>query len=100
MPNGELVKAVINNLDTNDSVECMFNPKEYTFTKENKWNFVDRKGSNLPSPEFKSGQPTTLKMQLFFDTYTTGEDVRQTTNRIWKLMNINERLTDMTSAKG
>jgi len=42
----------------------------------------------------------TLKMQLFFDTYATGEDVRDATNRIWKLMNIIEGKKDMTSAKG
>jgi hypothetical protein len=39
-------------------------------------------------------------MQLFFDTYTTGKDVRETTNRIWKLMSISEKLTDMTNTKG
>ena len=101
MPNGELVKAVINNLDTNDSVECMFNPKEYTFTKQNSWKFVDRKGSNLPSPEFKSGQPTTLKMQLFFDTFEAGEDVRSGyTNKIWDLTRVNEDLKDRKTRKG
>jgi hypothetical protein len=101
MPNGELVKAVINNLDTNDSVECMFNPKEYTFTKQNEWNFVDRKGSNLPNPEFKSGRPATLKMQLFFDTFEAREDVRsEYTNKIWDLTRVNEDLKDRKTRKG
>lgn len=101
MPNGELVKAVIYNLDTNESVECMFNPKEYTFSKKNSWNFVDRKGKNLPSPEFKSGQPTNLKIQLLFDTFESGEDVRQRyTTKIWDLTKVNEQTKDRKSKTG
>ncbi len=41
-----------------------------------------------------------LQMQLFFDTSSTGEDVRKTTDRIWKLMNIDEKLTNPNSSKG
>ena len=37
MLTGELVKATITNLDTEDSVEVMFNPTDYTFTKANNW---------------------------------------------------------------
>lgn len=100
MGNGELVKAVIQNLDTNDSVQCMFNPKEYTFSKQNSWNFTNRKGENLPIPEFESGQPTTLKMQLFFDTFETGEDVREYTSKIWDLTRVNEQTKDAKTKKG
>ena len=86
MLTGELVKATITNLDTNDSIECMFNPKEYTFTKSNNWAQSKTKGKNVPQLEFNGGNPTDLKVELFFDTYESGEDVRKKyTNAIWQL---------------
>ncbi|MGD2104962.1 MAG: peptidoglycan-binding protein [Anaerolineae bacterium] len=101
MPDGQLVKAVVHNLDTNDSVECMFNPKEYTFTKQNNWKFTDQKGKNLPEPEFQSGQPTNLKMQLFFDTFETSKDVRKEyTSKIWDLTRVNEDTKNRKTKKG
>lgn len=93
-------KAKIKNLDTDEEVKCFFNPNEYTFSKKNTWTSKQVKGQNVPTLEFGGGNSITLRMQLFFDTYTTGGDVRTTTNKIWKLMNINTNLTDMTSTKG
>ncbi len=102
MPSSKPEKARIINLDDprEKPIECLFNPNQYTFSKSNTWSRKEVKGKNVPQLEFGGGDSMSLSMQLFFDTYTTGEDVRQTTNRIWKLMNINERLTDMTSIKG
>ncbi|MFC1860705.1 peptidoglycan-binding protein [Chloroflexota bacterium] len=93
-------KAKLVNTDTNEEIKCLFNPNEYTFSKRNTWTSKKVIGQNVPSLEFGGGDAMTLKMQLFFDTYTTGGDVRTTTNKIWKLMNISSSLTDMTSAKG
>ncbi len=95
-------KARIINLDVSSErpIDCLFNPNEYTFSKKNTWNKEKIKGKNVPQLEFGGGDSMSLKMQLFFDTYADGQDVRQVTNRIWKLMNINEKLTDMTSVKG
>ena len=102
MPSSKPERAQIINLDdrTERPIECLFNPNEYTFGKQNTWNKQEIRGKNVPQLEFGGGSSMTLKMQLFFDTYTTGDDVRKTTNRIWKLMNINDKLTDMTSTKG
>ena len=96
----EVEKAKLVNLDTNEEIQCLFNPNEYTFSKSNSWASKKVKGQNVPTLEFGGGDSIQLKMQLFFDTYTTGGDVRTTTNKIWKLMNINTNLTDMTSTKG
>ncbi|HEY93628.1 MAG TPA: LysM peptidoglycan-binding domain-containing protein [Dehalococcoidia bacterium] len=93
-------KAKLKNLDTNEEIPCLFNPNEYTFSKRNTWTSKMVKGQNVPSLEFSGGDSITLKMQLFFDTYATGGDVRTTTNKIWKLMNINPDLTDMNSNQG
>ena len=95
-------KAVIRNLDDGDEqpIEVLFNPNEYTFSKKNTWTKTEVIGKNVPQLKFGGGDSMTLKMQLFFDTYTTGKDVRQITNRIWKLMSINDKLTDPKTGKG
>jgi nucleoid-associated protein YgaU len=95
-------KAQIINLDdpNRETIDCLFNPTEYTFTKTNKWNPTAAIGLNVPELEFGGGESMTLTMQLFFDTYASGGDVRDKTNRIWRLMYIREDLTDMTSGKG
>jgi hypothetical protein len=102
MPSEKPVRASIKNLDKEggESIECLFNPNEYTFSKRNRWSKGEIKGKNVPQLEFGGGDSMTLKMQLFFDTYTTGGDVRDTTDKIWKLMNIDDKLKDMTSIKG
>ncbi len=82
------------------AVECLFNPSDYTFSKRNGWKATKVKGKNVPDYEFEGGEAIKLEMQLFFDTYATGEDVRKKTDGIWKFMYIAEDLTDSTSTKG
>ncbi|MFO8009701.1 MAG: LysM peptidoglycan-binding domain-containing protein [Dehalococcoidia bacterium] len=92
---GGLEKAQIINLDTNEAIECMFRPKEYTFTKINQWQAGMVAGKNVPKLEFSGGQAMKLDMELFFDTYETGKDVRKKyTDKIWKLMMINPENKD------
>ena len=94
------VKATLVDIDTNSRVECMFNPKEYTFSKKNQWKFGRRSGANMPKLEFSSGDPATMTMQLLFDTYATRKDVREEyTDKIWEMMLVNPSLKDNKSKK-
>ena len=93
-------KAKIINVDTREEIDCMFNPTDYKFSKSNTWEPKGGEGKNMPQLEFIKGGSMTLEMDLFFDTYATGGDVRKTTNKIWKLMNVSEKLTDKASTKG
>jgi nucleoid-associated protein YgaU len=101
-----LVKAVIMNVDAGDRVECLFNPKEYTFAKQNTWEKKKVTGANMPQVTFSGGQPTTLQMELFFDTYAVAsdgqaKDVRKEyTDKIWKLMMVDDKLKDKKNKKG
>lgn len=54
----------------------------------------------MPNLEFGGGSSSTLTMQLFLDTSTTGGDVRDTTKKVRKLMDIDDNATDMTTVKG
>ncbi len=74
------------------AVACMFNPFEYTLTKSNSYKESDAtKGASAPKAEFSKGGAQTLQISLLFDTYTTGSDVRDVTNILWKMMAVKER---------
>ena len=75
-------------------VDFEFNPKEYTISKSNTWNAPAAKsGSDTPILNFGGGQPKQMKLQLFFDTYEAGADVRLLyTNNLFKMMEINPKL--------
>lgn len=101
-----LPKAHIINLDSPGAapIECLFNPKEYSIVKKNKWSPSKTSGTNVPQQQFGGGDPATLTMQLFFDTYTGAhgsKDVRKEyTSRIWHLAEVNDHLTDNTTTRG
>lgn len=108
MADTSLVKAKIINLDDpSQEVECLFNPKEYTFTKQNTWSRGETPSTNVPQIEFGGGQPATLAMHLLFDTYTSTRpgarprDVRKVyTDKIWSFMMIDSNLQDPKSTRG
>jgi len=81
-------KAFIENLDTGERISVLFNPKEYRISKSNYWQSYKTTGANLPSTTFATGQPATMSVQLFFDTYMEKMDVRRHTNKIAKLMEV------------
>jgi nucleoid-associated protein YgaU len=101
MDGASLAHAQIINLEGSGSpIECMFNPKEYSFSKRNQWTAGHSKGHNMPQLEFGSGQAAALQMQLFFDTYAAGKDVRKEyTDAIWQLMMVDAKLKDSKSHK-
>jgi len=93
---GDLVAAQIYEVDDSGkkkgggvSVECMFNPFEYTVTKSNTYQNKARNNSDVPEVEFKTAGPQTLKLSLVFDTYEKEKkekDVSLITSKLWKLM--------------
>ncbi len=90
---GNLVAARIFEVDDSGeekgggvSVDCMFNPYEYTVSKQNTFEEKSRNRSSVPQFEFKKAGAQTLKLALMFDTYEAGEDVAKTTNKLWKFM--------------
>jgi hypothetical protein len=97
-----LAPATIINVDKGGApIKCMFNPKEYSQSKQNTWSQGKNKSTNVPALEFGGGQPTNLTMQLFFDTYEEKADVRKKyTDAIWALMMIDDSLKDSKTKKG
>lgn len=68
------------------SITCMFNPHEYTVSKSNSYSEKPRNRANTPQFEFTKAGAQTLKLNLLFDTFETGKDVSEITNKLWKLM--------------
>lgn len=110
MEGSSLAVASIIDQDHGITVKCMFNPKDYSFSKQNDWTPGNSKGYNLAQYEFGSGHPTVLQMQLFFDTYAnvkggssggTPKDVRKEyTGAIWNMMRVDPALASVSNSQG
>ncbi len=95
-----LEKAYITNLETNEQIPCLFNPTEYTISKSNRWDSVKVMGDDVPMPKFISGDAMKLTMTLFFDTYEEKKDVREYTDKLFKLMSVDPKLRNKKNKKG
>lgn len=65
-----------------EEVEFMFNPSELTIERTNQFNEVNIPGQPSSIFQFVKGGSRTLTMDIFFDTYEIGQDVRVFTDRI------------------
>ncbi len=96
---GGLQPAKIINLKTNQEVKFMFNPYEYTLSKQNTWEKKPVTGQNLPQVVFQQGGAQTLSLTLHFDTLAEGNDVRYYTDPLWKMMMIDTSSVNAKSGK-
>ena len=96
---GGLEPATLINMNTGETVLCMFNPYEYAITKRNQFEEGETKGLNVPRIRFKQGGAQTLKLQLLFDTYGERIDVRAHTDGLWRMMMVDEDKTDQRTNK-
>ncbi|HEY8550344.1 MAG TPA: LysM peptidoglycan-binding domain-containing protein [Vicinamibacterales bacterium] len=87
-----LVKARITVEHTGRTIEVMFNPEEYTLNRDN--NFASQAIPGLSSPliQFVHGNLRTLEMELFFDTFEQHRDVREVTQQVVGLLDIDPEL--------
>jgi Contractile injection system tube protein/LysM domain len=89
-----LKKAFIEPLNGSNTqpIEVLFNPAEYTLDKSNQFQSTPIVGLPTPLTQFINGNARTLAMDLFFDTYEKGIDVRTYTSRVLALMEIDPEL--------
>ena len=94
---GNLVPAKIYEVDKNGkpigslSVDCMFNPFEYSVSKTNSFTENSKNQGDVPQTEFSKAGSQTLKLNLVFDTFETGADVSKITRELWKFMMTKEK---------
>lgn len=78
-----LVKAFLTRKDEPSLVvPFLFNPKELSVEKSNQFAEVNIPGLSSPIIQFVRGNARSVTMDLFFDTYEKGTDVRIFTDRI------------------
>lgn len=92
-----LEKALIQPLDEKGDpkgqpVKVLFNPTEYSIEKGNQYQSVSIPGKSVPATQFVNGNGQTLSMDLFFDSYEQGEDVRTYTGKVVTLLDIDSSL--------
>jgi len=97
---GGLEPATITNKTTGEITACMFNPFEYTISKQNQYENAETKGRNIPRVRFRQGGAQTLGLRLLFDTYAEASDVRAVTGTLWRMMMIDEDQADSRTGKG
>jgi LysM repeat protein len=83
---GELSKALIINTTTGEDFQVMYNPEEFKLEQGNTFAEIGIPGLNTPPLQYVRGRARSLTMDLFFDTYETGDDVRVHTGRIVRLL--------------
>jgi hypothetical protein len=71
-----------------ETIQCAFNPTDYTISKSNVWTYKPVTGKDLPDPEFGGGNPQRYSLQLLLDTTLLGADasVTETANKLMKMM--------------
>jgi Contractile injection system tube protein/LysM domain len=74
-----------------DTIECGFNPQEYTISKTNVWTYKPTQGKDRPDPEFGGGLPMTYKLSLLLDASLAGPDgsIKDQANKLMQAMHGN-----------
>ncbi|WP_406335888.1 LysM peptidoglycan-binding domain-containing protein [Streptomyces sp. NBC_00203] len=91
VPTHEQAKATIVNTFTRESFSVMYNPEEFKLEQGNTFAEVGIPGLGTPPVQYVRGKARTLSMELFFDTYEAGTDVRQSTSPVVALLDKDPR---------
>ena len=86
-----LAKALIINTLTTERIPVMYNPEEYRLEQGNDFAEVGVPGLNAPPVQYVRGKARVLTMDLFFDSYEDGSDVRIHTAQIVSLLQTTPR---------
>lgn len=69
-----------------DEFSALFNPTDYTIAKGNQIAEAAIPGLEAPILQYVHGNTRTLTMDLYFDTYEEGTDVRDATDNVYDLL--------------
>jgi Uncharacterized protein containing LysM domain len=75
-------------VEDSEDIKVLFNPNRITIQKTASWRSADAAQRDVPAAQFTHGEPATLSLELFFDTYESGHDVRNHTQKIYSLTTV------------
>ena len=82
-------KATLTPVDpAGPEIPVLYNPNQYSLDKRIQLAEMGVPGLGAPIIQYVRGNARTLAMDLLFDTYESGEDVRKYTNEVYALMNV------------
>jgi nucleoid-associated protein YgaU len=87
----QVTSALIIDTRSGDRVPVMFNPEEYSLDQGNEIAEIGVPGLAASPVQYVRGRARTLRMELFYDTYELGTDVRAHTQRIVRLLDPDAR---------
>jgi nucleoid-associated protein YgaU len=71
-------------------INALFNPEQIGIQKGANWREAPALGRDVSPAQFTHGEPAVLSLDLFFDTYAAGHDVRRHTRPIFALTTIEQ----------
>ena len=75
--------------DEAKKIVALFNPNQIAIVKTANWRLLPANQRDVPASQFTHGEPATLTLDLFFDTFESKADVRKNhTDRIAALTTV------------
>jgi nucleoid-associated protein YgaU len=84
------IQVEIGENEFNKGFEVLFNPNQISIQKATKWELTPTAERDAPTSQFTYGEPATLSMELFFDTYEGQSDVREHTDQLYHLTTVEQ----------
>jgi nucleoid-associated protein YgaU len=78
-------------IEGNTTIDCWFNPTQYSIAKTNSWVRANAPGQSLPETQFSGGNPRSLTIELLFDASPDG-DVSKVTDELFAMMEADKAL--------
>ena len=72
------------------TVEALFNPNQISINKSSKWRTNKQGERDTGKAHFPYGDPATMSLDLFFDTYEELTDVREHTSKLFLLTTVQD----------
>lgn len=73
-------------------IDILYFPPEYSHEKSNTFSEVAIPGLEAPYLQFVKGNASSISLEVFYDTYEEGIDVRTLTDQLTDLLNIDPKL--------
>lgn len=72
----------------NEKIEILYYPTEFSMEKSNSFAEIAIPGLESPYLEYVKGNAGSITLEVFYDTYEEKQDVRELTDKLTNLMNI------------
>jgi hypothetical protein len=73
-------------------IEILYYPSEYTMEKSNEFSEVNIPGLETPYIQYSKGKSGSISLEVFYDTYEEGKDVRKYSAKLFDLIKIDPDL--------